>query len=188
MPGTPHELAALAQRLADDAIMPDDAAAYRWADGTTCDCEEWHDLMGLVGYIVRQRRVKRCGRHQRRAFRLLRSLLSPEQRRTLRTRKDFLVTGSLGGSYRLSPRHGWTERVKRHGSRWFVQASYCFHDDRTNADEAMPNADLAIAHMLLLVADEGEFLARANATARGGQLWNGDYVRRMRQARLERAL
>jgi hypothetical protein len=188
MPGTPHELVTVAGRIDRGELTPDDAAEWPWADGTVCGCEEWHDLMALVGYLARQRRAKVRHRHQRRACRLLHSLLSAEQRRSLRASKGFLVVGSQGGTYRLIPCCGRTELVIRHGSRWYVRESYCFHDDRTDLDEAMPDADISIAHMLLIIVDEGEFLARANATTGRDQIWNGDYLRRMREVRRQRSI
>jgi hypothetical protein len=181
MPGTPHELAQLAQacHLAQRHVDPGE---WVWDDGTTITAQEATDVTALAAYLTRQStREARNARGQRRGMKLLRRLLSAEQRRQLRNSKDFLVVGSLGGVYRLRPANGRTERVERHGTRWFVRESYCFHDDRIVPEEALPDADLTIAHLLLLVADEGEFLARANASTRRDQLWNGEYLRRMRR-------
>ena len=47
-----------------------------------------------------------------------------------------------------------------------------------------PPADVTIAHLLLLWSDEAEFLRLANATRNRSDLWNGEYMRRMRNRRV----
>ena len=47
----------------------------------------------------------------------------------------------------------------------------------------MPPADLSAAHLLMLLSDEAAFLATANARDARDQLWNRDYLRRLRQRR-----
>jgi hypothetical protein len=75
------------------------------------------------------------------------------------------------------------DRIVRHGQRWFRRTAYCVHDDPDDPD-AMPPADLTVAHLLMVLADEAEFLATANARDVRTQMWNGDYLRRMRRRRL----
>lgn len=118
-------------------------------------------------------------------MRLLRRLLSAGQRRQLRRLRYFYATTPTGATYRLDPRRAHAERVERHGprGRWYAKRSFCLHDDH-DADK-MPPADVTTAHLLLLMADEAAFLEMANETRRDDQLWNGDYLRRMRRRHLQ---
>ena len=175
MPGTPHELA----QLADGEGYPDD---FRWLDGTELTPDEWREVLALRAYLAQMRHRKgRDRKGQRRAMRLLRSLLTPEQRRRLRTSKNVLVH-TTGGTYRLWPGQGLAEAMERHGKNWYCRTQFCLHDEPD--ENAMPPADVAIAHLLLLMTDEGEFLRLANATRNRSDLWNGDYLRRMRNRRV----
>lgn len=119
------------------------------------------------GYAERARaRAAAREKAQQRALRLLRSMLSPAQRKSLEAHGTVLVRGSAGGLYRVRPRGGQTERLD--DAR--VVASYCLHD--YTEDERMPPADLALAHMLLLAADEPAFLEQANHYGpRGGMTY-----------------
>jgi hypothetical protein len=127
------------------------------------------------------------GPAQRRAHRLLRTLLTETQQRDLTRRREFFVTGSAGGIYRLLPRRGRTERVEKHGTRWYTKASYCLHDlDTVPLEEQMPPADVTIGHLLLLSCDEPAFLATANAKP-SDLLWNGAYLKRLAASRKQRA-
>lgn len=177
MPGTPQELAALAAAWPEESLIP--PPGHRWADGTEIGPDEWSDLMMLRAYIRRLRDRKRWGAAQRKARRLLRHLLTPEQRMQLRRLRYFYATTPEGTTYRLDPRRGYAERVERHGRRWFAKRSYCLHDEVD--DGKMPPADVTTAHLLLLMADEATFLATANETRRDDQIWNRDYLRRMRR-------
>ncbi len=177
MPGEPREY--LRYATAPD---PPEIDAVRWEDGTPATPEEFRDIVLLRAYAFRQieRRRRRASGPQRRALRLLRSLLSGEQLRQLRSNREFLATAASGNTYRIDPRRGITEQVTRHGRRWFVLRRFCLHDSE---EGKMPAADLAIAHLLLLLSDEAEFLRLANATYMRDQLWNADYRRRLREAR-----
>jgi hypothetical protein len=93
------------------------------------------------------------------------------------------VEGSAGGTYRVMPYCGQTQRVERHGRRWFAKAAFCYHDK----EGELPKADVALAHLLLLKTDEPGFLAAANHRVLGDQLWNRDYIRRLRERRAQRA-
>lgn len=186
MPGTPREFVALVDAfLTTDrpwAVILDE---WRWEDGTPVSMAEWDDLRALVAYTLRMRRRRAHREPQRKAMRLLRRLLSPAQRAQLRRLRYFYATAASGATYRLDPRRGHAERVERHGprGRWYVKRAYCLHDDQ-DAD-AMPPADVTAAHLLLLMADEAAFLAEANESRRDDQLWNGEYLRRMRRRHLE---
>jgi hypothetical protein len=181
VPYTPEELIPVVNAVLAGGVG--DIEDWRWKDGTTATYEEFRDILALVLYTQRTRRCHRFG-VQRRAYRLLRSLLSADQRRDLSRLGYFRVTARSGQTYRLDPRRGHAERVERHGSRWFSRKSYCLHDEEDAGK--MPPADVTVGHLLMLVADESVFLATANETARDDQLWNSAYLRRMRQGRLER--
>jgi len=123
-----------------------------------------------------QRRTKP---EQRKALRLFRSWLTENQRQQLRTRQDVMVRGSAGGMYRINPYCGATERVERHGKRWFARTRFCYHDP---AGE-LPKADVALGHLLLIRADEPEFILRANEHVSSGEMWSSAYRRRLAVAR-----
>lgn len=169
MPGMPEEYAALA---AGDDLLPG-----RWRDGTDVSADEWRDVLALRGYVARMRRTGASGQKRARVF--FRSLLSREQRRELTRASSVVVTVASGRSYRITPRMGCVERVTRHKGRWFACERYCLHDEQD--DDAMPPADLSAAHLLMLLSDEAAFLATANARDARDQLWNRDYLRRLRQ-------
>jgi hypothetical protein len=61
-----------------------------------------------------------------------------------------------------------------------ARRSFCIHPE---SGHGLPGADIALTQMLWLAADEEAFLAEANATERHQDLWNGDYLRRLRQHR-----
>jgi hypothetical protein len=180
MPGTPREMAALAEAWPQDSLIP--PPGHRWADGTGISPEEEADLLALRYYLVRLRRAGRHRAGQRKARRLLRSLLAPAQRAELRRLRYFYVTTPGGNVYRLDPRNGHAERVERHGGRYFARVSYCLHD--ADDGDKMPPADVTIAHLLLLIADEDAFLATANASPRDDQIWNREYLRMLRDRRI----
>jgi len=149
---------------------------------------DYREVVALLQYELDRRRweadKKKRAKAQRRARALLRSFLTPQQKKHLRDRRGFFVRGSLGGMYRLHPATGTVYRVEKHGKRWFGVIRYCLHDE----DNVMPPADLSLGQMLLLLSDEQAFLDEANATdERSRTLWNGDWLRRLNQARRERA-
>jgi hypothetical protein len=184
MPGKPEEFVALVNALlAGTGSLPavDD---FRWADGSAIADAEWRDVLALQAYAVRQRSLRLRSPSQRRAMRLLRGLLPADRRAELSRLRYFHVTTPAGATYRLDPRRGHAERVERHGRRWFVKRWYCLHDADDNGK--LPPADVTIAHLLLLLADEPSFLGTANESRRDDQLWNGAYLRRIRAARAER--
>lgn len=185
MPGTDAEFVALVNLVAAE-VPTFDIASHRWADGTGINQGEIADLRALATYalgLIARRKVAQSA-PQRKARRLLRSLLSASQLRSLRRSKCFVVVTPGGSTYRLDPRYGTAERVEKHGRRYFVRAGFCLHDEKDS--DAMPPADVTIGHMLLLLADEAMFLATANHNRRDDQLWNGDYLRRLRVARENR--
>jgi hypothetical protein len=181
MPGTPAEMIA----LVNAALARPEAAErlvgwWRWADGTGVSASERADLAALLWYTRHLREQRRDRPAQRRAMRLLRSLLPAPMRAELRRRRCFHVRAASGATYRLDPRIGLAERVERHGGRWYATRSFCLHD--ADDEGKMPPADRTVAHLLLLMADEPAFLATANATRCDDQLWNRDYLRRARRA------
>lgn len=183
MPGTSEEIVRLATAPGG---IPNGIV---WADGTQATAEEIFDLVALREYAIRRiDRVRMIGAPQQRAMELLMSFLTDSQQRQLRRCRYFVATGSDGGVYRFNPRLGATAQVTRHGKRWFVKKIFCLHDDQANPREAMPPADLSLAHLLLLRSDEAEFHRLANVRDARDQLWNGDYQRRIREARREREL
>jgi len=181
MPGTSAEYLALAIM----EVAPETSLIPRWADGTAITEEELRDVIALRVYHRLTLRLKNPA-PQRRAMKLLRSLLPKAQREQLRRNRYFIVEAPSGNGYRFLPKLGMVERVARHGRRWFATHRFCIHDDQSDPAQAMPPADLTVAHLLLISADEGVFLATANSRATDGMLWNGGYLRRLRQASVER--
>ena len=182
MPGTTQEYVAL-------AIYPelpgDWADDFHWSDGSEMTRQEFLDVIRLRTYH-RQLNKPKQREAQRKAMALLRKYLSPAHKIELRRNGVFHYTTNSGATYRVDPRRGRTERVTRHGSRWFVAVRFCLHDDRDVPSDAMPPADLALTHLLLLLSDESEFLRIANATYARDQLWNREWLRRLREARISR--
>lgn len=186
MPATPQELADAARQVAREVLAPDFVAGIQWADGTPITEAETRNLFTFACYEIRQMHSRRP-KAQRKALRLLRTLLTPEQREQLKTGQQFRVVGSAGGVYRLYPSTGQVCAVERHGARWYGVRTFCLHELEEPGIVVFPSADRTIAHLLLLSAAEPEFLALANATDRRPDCWNGEYLRRLRRARRERA-
>jgi hypothetical protein len=178
MPGTNEEW--LARSVNPDGIQVE---PMFWNDGTEITQEEVRTLLRMRCYFLRERRVKQR-KPQRIAHRLLRSLLTPEQRKHLKNQRYFLIQGSSGGVYRLMPRIGRVERVMKRGKNWYSDWIYCLHDEQD--DDEMPPADLTIAHMLLILADEAEFLEKANSTRATNQQWDGEWRRTLNRNRRNR--
>lgn len=172
---TDAELARLAHEVAIGVLHPDIGDWYQELTDN-----EKHVVMALacyeVGYVKPKEKTA-----QRKAQRLLRTWLTPEQRESLKRKQQFIVVGSLGGRYRLMPRMGRTARIERHGTRDFETATYCLHDDASE----LPAADLALAHYLMIMTDEADFLAQANEH-KNSMLWNSEWLRRLAAGRRER--
>lgn len=93
----------------------------------------------------------------KRAKKLLRSLLSPKQKRELTERQQFSMVGSEGGIYEIRQgRSGNVYRVDKEGRR---DMSYCCHPR-----EYVPDEDTMLAQKLALETDEGAFCELANAS------------------------
>lgn len=135
-------------------------------------------------YAIRLQRQTLSLKVRRKAYRLLRRFLTPEQDAQLRRKREIPVTTASGRTYRLLPNTGAVHEVERHGSRYFVVRSFCLHPDDT---VPLPPADVTLSQLLLLVADEEEFRRLANITERQSDLWNGEWLRTLRRVRLARA-
>lgn len=188
MPGTAIEKHQLATELADHARMPDDWPDT-WEDGTAPTREEQLDVIRLVAYIFcyrreREQRMKRSGPRAK-AMRLLKRFLTPEQQAQLQRGRSFYVHLPSGRSYRFLPGMGRVEEVSKHQTRYFIQSVFCIHPPD---EDELPPGDIALAQLMHLLADEDDFRNTANITIRNDRgLWDGDYLRRLRHARLERA-
>jgi hypothetical protein len=168
----------LARRIALGEMAADQV------DWSEFDIEEQSRVMLFVGWEVArltEQRRRRSGAN-RRAYKLLHSLLTEPQSAMLRRNGDFLTRGSAGGIYRLFPRLSAVWRVELHGSRYFWRAHACLHE---HGEQVMPPADVTIGHLLWIRADEPGFIEAANWTV-NTMLWNGEWLRRLRLARLER--
>jgi hypothetical protein len=183
MPATNEEIIECARRFYSAVMMPDDVNDVIWSDGSQITEQEVRTVTGLQAYD-RYRKSLHADKPQRRALRTLRRFLTPEQRKQLRNENRFRVVGSLGGAYRLEPCRGRVFGLERHGKNWYEAASFCMIDC---GQGKVPRADTTIGHLMLLRADEGAFLAEANRyTSRLPDCWNGEYLRRIRQATRER--
>jgi hypothetical protein len=194
MPGTPEEHNRIVQMLCAREIAADFVAEVRWADGDSINAEEMRDIFILAVYEIRRRNCY-DRRAQRKALRLIRRFLTPVQKRQMRDCKYFHLTVASGAVYRLYPYRGRTGRVELHKTRFFETQSFCLHDfpeanedTPRRADRPMPPADVTLAHLLLLSCDEDEFLRTANMTPIRLSMWDGEYLRRMRQRRTEDAM
>ncbi len=187
MPATQRELMDFANGLLEGCFMPDTVPI--WSDGTEATREEIDDALRLVAYIAtyrynRKLRRKRSGPRMV-AMRLLKRFLTPEQQEQLRRCREFYVHLPSGRSYRFIPGTGHVDEVDRHGKRYYALSSLCIHPD-DHFD--LPPADVTLGQLLDLLADEDDFRSRANFTDRRDRgMWDGDYLRRMREARMERA-
>lgn len=172
-----ESIAALVTALFNGEIMPDDVDIDAMTD------RERGEFLTIFRYEAWRRsdRARGQGPAQHRALGLFRSLLTPDQHAEWRRRRCVTVRGSAGGRYRIYPVTGQTERVERHGRRWFCRERYCYHDPLAQ----LPNADTSIAHLLLLTTDEPGFLAAANATARDPWRAASEMRTRRREMRTE---
>lgn len=172
-----EELVALIRGLADHSIAPDQV------DWTIISEEDTNRIWQALHWALecQQERKRTRGRGQRRARRLLNSILTPAQLGQLRRSRRFFTVGTLGGHYRLWPNMGTAERVQKHGKLWVAHTSFCLHDD----PQIMPPADVTIGHLMMLRSNEAQFLELANHTDCLTQLWNGEYLRRFRRVRHE---
>jgi hypothetical protein len=176
-----EELVELARAIASGAGHPDiEPYASRW------DALNEYDQRQVLALAEYERRFGRCASRspeQRKARRLLRSLLAPWERREWSRNGEFHTIGSAGGRYRIRPSVGHTWRLEFHGTRWFGVSRFCLHDEA----EELPPADIAVAHYLLLRANEPAFLALANEHLWERQMWNPAYLRGLREVRRLRA-
>lgn len=170
---TQGEIVRAAKAIAAGDQHPDMGAL----DGFTAD--EGRQVLSLALYQIQYGPRRRA---QRKARRLFQSWLTPAQRAEYRSRGDVRIVGSAGGHYRIQPNAGRAERIERHGKNWYAVSDFCYHDEAAE----LPNADLALVHMLMLRTDEPGFLAVANEHKRDRQMWNGDYLRRIRRVQRER--
>lgn len=167
------ELSDLAKRIADGELHPDMGCCDHLSEG------DRRFVLGLVRYelIERDRKPR-----QAKALALFLSWLTPEQRRRASRNRTVIIQGSAGGWYRLQPWYGQTELVERHGSKFWRIGTFCYHDD-----DGMPNADVALGHLLLILTDEPRFRAEANFTPSWPQCWDKDYMRKRAEIRRRRA-
>lgn len=173
---TQNEIAALAHRFVRREWFP----AEGWPDGF--DDQERRTVLALGEYERARLSLIREPR-QRKAMRLLRAWLpAPAREELRRSGYQFYVVGSAGGTYRLNPRVGITERVTRYGTRFYRTGTFCYHDP----EGELPRADVILAHAMLLLTDEPAFLASANETRHELLMWDQTYMRRMRRVRLAR--
>lgn len=176
-----RSLVALAHTLAEgDATDEERTAALDRVDGLA---EEDRSTVRVVMLYIIDMRARRACKSRARARRLLARFLSPAQAAELRVRKSFVVTGSEGGRYRLYPSIGTIHAIERHGTRDWAIAAFCYHEA---ADAQIPDQDLTLAHMALLRADEGAFLAQANVS-RFFKNWDGPVRRRLAEIAVHRA-
>lgn len=189
MPPTDQEMVQVARLFATGVWMPDYIDDIVWEDGEKITRREAMAVIGLVQYEM-QRRSRYDRVAQRKARKLLKRFLTKEQLRQMRGVGYFYVRAASGTVYRIDPKMGWSSRVARHGKHYFETHRFCLHDFPAVNPEAplseqqeMPPADVALAHLLLLTTNEQEFLATANERVRETGLWNGDYLRRLRQNR-----
>lgn len=118
---------------------------------------DYAETLMLFAYELRYRFHQRA---QARALPLLRSLLTPKQRRDVRSRMTFEVIGSEGGHYRLAPFGSSITRTVDVNGRRFSAIRYCWHDP----ESVLCPGDVMLAAMLQILADEPAFLAEANPT------------------------
>jgi hypothetical protein len=164
-------------------IAADGLEDIRWEDGDAITDAEIREVICLSAYEVTLRRRRR-NPAQRKSMRLLWRHLSAEQRRQVRGSRYFYLTTESGATYRLYPCTGATHAVEKHGKNYFAMRGFCLHPDDNPLDR-LPPADLSLAHLLLLSCDEPAFLAEANCRLLNTDMWNGEYLRRMRRRRRE---
>lgn len=172
---TINERNTIAFRFATSEAAPDLCPEY-----LALSADDRADVLSATCALIRYERDRLGGPAQHRALCLLRTWLTPQQRRDLRTRREFAVTGSAGGRYRLRPATGSVQAVERHKTREFaIGTTFCLHDP----ENALPAADVTLAHLLMLWTDEPGFLAASNHHAPTNMLWDGAWLRRLRAAR-----
>lgn len=175
MPPTNEEFIRLAQQDPTPGFE-----GLSWEDGTEITLAEFRSVINMHAYIVtRMNRRRMACAPQRKAMAILRSFLGPDHRKQLKTQGAFILVLPSGNAYRIDARRGTTDLVVRHGKHYFVKWHFCLHDERD--DGKVPNADVALTHMLILLDDETEFLNTANCTRNLSTLWNGEYLRNLRR-------
>jgi hypothetical protein len=152
----------------------------RWQDQDIADEEVWRQRsVELAAEVTRQRqllhpdenlqeRLRRMGERDRqfraeidtartRAVGLLERFLSEEQRHERAVNNYFTVIGSLGTVFRIRPGRNGNVQVMSPSHPGRVMARICAH-----AEGSIPEADVHLAQMLHLMADEREFVSLAN--------------------------
>lgn len=180
MPGTHDERFGLARAIAQGLLAPDALDGRRWLDGGLLTKEEQAQVFALAVYEI-QVRKSREPEVQAKALRLLRRLLSKDQRRQLRAGRTFNVRGSAGGHFRLCPSTGAVWGLEQHGSRLYGVRFFCLHEPP--GDPPLPPADRTVAHLLMLQTDEEQFVRTANRTEQPPSCWDGTWRRRLNEKR-----
>jgi hypothetical protein len=186
MPATTTELCAHVRRLIAGEVMPDSVPL--WEDQSTATEAEMRTIEGILRYeailaLGRQDKAEQRPA-QRKARRLLRSILTADQVSELRRRRCFTVVAASGRHYRLDPACGKVTEVERHGKNFYERRSFCLHPD---PEHTLPPADITVAQMCLLLADEHTFLEEANVTEHRSLLWDGNWLRTLNEHRRDAA-
>jgi hypothetical protein len=106
-------------------------------------------------------------RARKRARKLLWANLAPDQRRELRRKGRFHVTGSKGNVYRIASSVPFNVRLAGEAKR--SRIFFCLEAE----DPDLPMEDIMLAQKLLLETDEGEFLRLANMAYLPRAWWPG---------------
>lgn len=121
-------------------------------------------------------RAQRLQSAESRAEKLLRSMLTADQKAMLTAHGYFEVFGSAGNLYRINwGTAGNVDHIDHDGRR---AAVLCAHPDMR--EQWLPTADVMLAQMLALMTDEPAFIRKANVHA--GRRPNIDNVIQMRAA------
>jgi hypothetical protein len=99
---------------------------------------------------------KELKRSKKRAKKLLLHHLDPRQRKQLRRKGHFDVSGSRGNAYRISSSFPFNVRLAGDAKR--SRIFFCTEAE----DFAIPKWDVMLGQKLMIEADEGEFLKIAN--------------------------
>jgi len=185
------EALAMSYRLARFEISADDVQG-----NPDLDDEDRERVFGLAVLALQQHVAednrRKMGPPQRRAMALLRALVTPEQRRTLRTQRAFVVEVN-GRAYRIHANTGSAQRVVRRGSRYWIEGVFCYHEELTDLAPGaaagvlvvrdVPPADRAIGVLLMLLADEERFLAEANFRPYRNRGWDSEWMKKRAEIR-----
>ena len=100
--------------------------------------------------------AKERRRARRRAKKLLLASLDADQRRELKRKGYFHVSGSKGNLYRVASAFPFNVRLAGYAKR--SRVFFCLEAE----DPDLPAEDVMLAQKLMLETDEGEFLRLAN--------------------------